>query len=134
MPGEAEANRCGLCLQASWRAVSTRRTSASAMSQVCQAAPSAQWSGPVAITVSCATWRQPLPALALGADCEPLRFAIAGDPRQPAHLRSRLRLAAFSSAIVLCDVAWTDPDPYDGVDEIDRRISCAAAVLLLSRC
>jgi len=45
---------------------------------------------------------------------------VSGDPRSPAHLRSRLRLAAFSSAIVLCDVSWTDPDPYDGVDEIDR--------------
>ena len=58
----------------------------------------------------------------------PSSVAIAGDPRQPAHLRARLRLAAFSSAVVLCDVAWTDPDPYDGVDEIDR-CNC---VLLLS--
>ena len=60
------------------------------------------------------------PSQLLVQGCEARRFAIAGDPRQPAHLRSRLRLAAFSSAIVLCDVAWTDPDPYDGVDEIDR--------------
>jgi hypothetical protein len=65
------------------------------------------------------------------SDPESLCFsdATAGDPRQPAHLRSRLRLAAFSSAIVLCDVAWTDPDPYDGVDEIDR---CSCVLLLLA--
>ncbi len=46
---------------------------------------------------------------------------VCGDPRSSAHLRTRLRLAAFSSAIVLCDVQWTDPDPNDGIDEIDRR-------------